>query len=192
MSLREKLNKIAEEGPSNWLEETGKELAEQGSRKKSRQLALRVLQLLHQQGMTQTQLAERMRVSRQRVTKIVKGQENFTFETIDKLEKAFGVTLMTIESTKQETVFERTRITSTLQVHSVEGWIRRGDMQAGFLPSYPGTWRWAGVLSDAGTSHRHRRSAEGAWMVHGFVRVRKSEVADHFTAAQEGLDYCNA
>jgi predicted XRE-type DNA-binding protein len=73
MSLREKLKKISEEDTSNWLEETGKELAEQGSRKKSRQLALRVLQLLHQQGITQTQFAERMRVSRQQVSKIVKG-----------------------------------------------------------------------------------------------------------------------
>jgi ribosome-binding protein aMBF1 (putative translation factor) len=96
MSLREKLNKIAEKDSSNWLEETGKELVEQGAHKKARQLALLVLQLLHRQGMTQTQLAERMGVSRQQVTKIVKGRENFTFETIDKLEKALGVTLMTI------------------------------------------------------------------------------------------------
>lgn len=39
-----------------------------------------------------------MGVSRQQVSKIVKGKENFTFETIDKLEKALDVTLMTINT----------------------------------------------------------------------------------------------
>jgi len=192
MSLREKLNKVAEEDTSNWLEETGKQLAEQGSRKKSRQLALRVLQLLHQQGMTQTQLAERMQVSRQQVSKIVKGQENFTFETIDKLEKAFGVTLMTIESPKQETAFERTRITGSIRVHSVEGRVRERDTQTGFLRTRSETERWIRVSSEPEASLWHGRPAEGAWMVYGSVRVRGSEVAGNFAPEQEGLDYCNA
>ena len=52
--------------------------------------------------MTQAELAEKMGVSRQQVTKIVKGQENFTFETIGKLEKALGVKLMTIETPRVE------------------------------------------------------------------------------------------
>ena len=192
MSLREKLNKIAEEDASNWLEETGKELAGQGARKKSRQLALRVLELLHQQGMTQTQLAERMQVSRQQVAKIVKGQENFTFETIYKLEKAFGVTLMTIESPKQERAFERTRITGSIRVHSVGDQIRGQDTQGGFLRIRSETEQWISVSSDTVASRWQSRHAEGAWVVHGTVCVRGSEVPGHFAPEQEGLDYCNA
>ena len=172
MSLREKLDKIAEKDSSNWLEETGKQLVEQGARKKARQLALLVLQFLHQQGMTQTQLAERMGVSRQQVTKIVKGQENFTFETIDKLEKALGVTLMTIESPKQATAFERTRVTGTVRVRGGDGRIRGRDTQVGFFRSHSETGRWASVS--------------------GTVRVKGSEVTGHIVPEQEGLDYYNA
>jgi plasmid maintenance system antidote protein VapI len=192
MSLREKLNKIAEKDSSNWLEETSKELAEQDARKKARQLALLVLQLLHQQGMTQTQLAERMRVSRQQVTKIVKGQENFTFETIDKLERALGVTLMTIESPKQATAFERTRVTGTVRVRGEGGRIRGRDTQVGSLRSHSEIGRWASVSSDTAAYHRHREAAEGYWVVSGTIRVKGSELAGHIMPEQEGLDYYNA
>lgn len=167
MSLREKLNKIADDETSSWLEETSQELTEHGARKKSRQLALRVLQLLHLQGLTQTQLAERMQVSRQHISKIVRGQENFTFETIDKLEKALGVMLITIESTKQATAFEQTRITWTIRAHSMEGKIQELDTQVGPRP-------------------------EGSWIFAGAVQIRNSTVAENHVLSQEGLDYHNA
>jgi transcriptional regulator with XRE-family HTH domain len=96
MNKNEKLKKITADQPSNWLEEAAKKVANKGARKNARKVALRVLQLLRERGISQTELAEKMGVSRQQVTKIVKGQENFTFETIDKLEKALQVTLMTI------------------------------------------------------------------------------------------------
>jgi len=191
MSLREKLNKIAEKDSSNWLEETSKELAEQGARKKARQLALLVLQFLHQQGMTQTQLAERMGVSRQQVTKIVKGQENFTFETIDKLEKALGVTLMTIEPPKQATAFERTRVTGTVRVHGKDGWMRGRDTQAVSFRSHSETDRCAGVSSDTAAYHQHLKPAERHWVFSGTVRVKGSEVTGQISPEQEGLDYYN-
>ncbi len=96
MSKNEKLKKITSSNKSDWLKEAEEELAHASERKNARKVALRVLHLLREQGLTQTELAERMGVSRQQVTKIVKGKENFTFETIDKLEKALNVTLMTI------------------------------------------------------------------------------------------------
>lgn len=96
MNRNENIKKITSETESNWLEETEKKLANRGARKNARKLALQVLRLLREQNLTQTELAERMNVSRQQVSKIVKGQENFSFETVDKLEKALGVTLMTI------------------------------------------------------------------------------------------------
>jgi ribosome-binding protein aMBF1 (putative translation factor) len=96
MTLKEKLDKITSPNKSNWLKEAIEKQATVGARRNSWKVALRVLSILDERGMSQTELAEKMGVSRQQVTKIVKGQENFTFETIDKLEKALGVTLITV------------------------------------------------------------------------------------------------
>jgi transcriptional regulator with XRE-family HTH domain len=101
MSLQDKLQKIASSNQSNWVEETGKQLSKAGVQNKARKIALRVLHILRDKGMTQSELAERMGVSRQHVTKIVKGQENITLETIDKLELALDTTLITITSAKE-------------------------------------------------------------------------------------------
>ena len=96
MSLHEKLSRISSGKRSNWLQKAEERLANADGWRNARNIALRVLQLLREQGMTQTQLAEKMGVSRQQVTKIVNGSENLTLETIDKLEKAFKATLMTV------------------------------------------------------------------------------------------------
>lgn len=118
MSKNENLKKITSDRPSNWLEEAAKKVANKGSRKNARKVALRVLQILRERGISQTELAERMGVSRQQVTKIVKGQENFTFETIDKLERALEVTLMTIGAPVEATS-QTERLTAVLSVPSV-------------------------------------------------------------------------
>lgn len=96
MNKIKKLRKVTSDNKSNWLEESEKKLAKKGARKNARKVALRVLHILRERGMTQMELAEKMGVSRQQITKIVQGRENFTFETIDKLEKALNVTLITI------------------------------------------------------------------------------------------------
>ena len=46
--------------------------------------------------MTQAELANRLNVSRQHISKIVKGQENLTLETIAKIEEVLGVVLIAI------------------------------------------------------------------------------------------------
>src|ERR1700742_18250 len=96
MTLKEKLDKITSPNKSNWLKEALEKQANIGARTNARKVAVRVLVILDERGMSQAELAEKMGVSRQQVTKILKGQENFTFETIDKLEKALGITLITI------------------------------------------------------------------------------------------------
>lgn len=72
--------------------------------KNSRRVALRVLDVLDEKEMTQQTLADLLKVSRQQVSKIVKGQENFTFETVAKLENALGIILMDIYDGKEEVV----------------------------------------------------------------------------------------
>lgn len=64
--------------------------------KRSQAVALRVLSTLKEKKMSQLDLARIVGVSPQQVNKWVKGKENFTFETISKLEAALKIELMYI------------------------------------------------------------------------------------------------
>jgi len=64
--------------------------------KHSQKIALKVLSTLKEQSLSQKDLAERMQVSPQIINRWVKGQENFTLETIGKLENALGIQIFTI------------------------------------------------------------------------------------------------
>lgn len=64
---------------------------------KSAQIALAVRRELRNQGISQQELAERMKVSPQYVGKLLKGKDNLTLETIAKMEKALGCTLVRVQ-----------------------------------------------------------------------------------------------
>ena len=57
-------------------------------------IALAVLRTLRKTGMTQREFAERMGCSPQYISKIVKGSENLTLETICKMEKVLQIKLI--------------------------------------------------------------------------------------------------
>lgn len=59
-------------------------------------IAITVLSFLHQHKMTKHQLAEKMGVKPQYVSRVVKGQTNLTLDTIVKLEKALGESIVTV------------------------------------------------------------------------------------------------
>lgn len=83
--------------PSNaW--KTRKDFAKlnRGWLKKSADIALRVLDLLDEKGISQAELAARLNVSRQQVSKIVKGQENLTLETIARLEYVLDAVIVAV------------------------------------------------------------------------------------------------
>ena len=59
-------------------------------------IAVTVLTLLEQQKMTKQQLAEKMGVKPQYVSRVVKGKANLTLDTIVKLEKALGESIVSV------------------------------------------------------------------------------------------------
>jgi len=120
MTLKEKLDKITSPNKSNWLKEALDRQATVGARRNSWKVALRVLSILDERRMSQTELAEKMGVSRQQVTKILKGEENFTFETIDKLEKALGVTLITVVFPEKSPEYDKS-LNATVPKKSKQG-----------------------------------------------------------------------
>ena len=67
----------------------------------SANIAVRVLSAIEDiEGMNQRKLADIMGVTPQQISKIVKGQENFTLETIAKLSQALGVELISFPTYK--------------------------------------------------------------------------------------------
>ncbi len=59
-------------------------------------IASRILQTLKDRGMTQKQLAQKLEVSPQALTRIVKGRQNLTLHTIRKIENVLDIALITV------------------------------------------------------------------------------------------------
>lgn len=96
------LDKLVSKETSQWKEHAETRMKERDWKKNSRAVAIAVLSQLKAKNLSQTDLANAMGVSRQQVSKIVKGQENLTFETVSKLEKALDITIMKISNKLSE------------------------------------------------------------------------------------------
>jgi transcriptional regulator with XRE-family HTH domain len=92
----EKLNQLAQDAPkSSWKEKIEERKAAAVS-KKSIKVAIKLNRILRQKGMKQKELAELLGVSAQQVSKILKGGENLTLDTIERIESTLGIELITI------------------------------------------------------------------------------------------------
>lgn len=98
----DKINKVASGNVSSWKEEATERKNNNDWKKRSFQIAVRILREIRVQkthnGMTQRKLAEAMDVSPQYINKVVKGKENLTLETISKIESVLGIQLIEIPS----------------------------------------------------------------------------------------------
>lgn len=92
----DKLYEIAVKASYNWIEIAEKLEQDQTWLDKSAKIALSVLSALKDLKMSKQELADKMGVKAQYISRIVKGTENLTLETISKLEKALGKDLMSI------------------------------------------------------------------------------------------------
>ena len=95
-NLKEKLAQIVSNEPSKWLDDVKWRRENRSWLNRSQAVAIKVLSKLRAEGLSQKDLAEKLNVSPQQVNKWVKGNENFTFETIAKLESALNIELMSI------------------------------------------------------------------------------------------------
>jgi len=95
--LFEKLKKLESDIPSTWLADAKYRRDNRHWLRKSAIIALKVLKALREQNITQKDLAEKMKVSPQQISKIVKGQENLTLETIANLEIALGIKIIDVD-----------------------------------------------------------------------------------------------
>jgi transcriptional regulator with XRE-family HTH domain len=95
-SIKEKLNKIASKEPSKWMQNAEWRISNEGWLDNSAKIAFKILRAIREQKISQKELADRLNVSPQHISKIVKGYENFTLETLDKIEKVLGISLIEV------------------------------------------------------------------------------------------------
>lgn len=92
--VMDRLRKHAESMHSDWRERAEWRRANRGWIRRSQEIALRMLNAMDEQHLTQRALAERMGCSQQYVSKVLKGQENLSLETIVKIEDTLGIELL--------------------------------------------------------------------------------------------------
>lgn len=91
----DKLREHASSTPSAWREEAEERIANKTWLRYSQKIAMMMLEKMEQLGMNQKQLAERMNCSQQYVSRILKGKENLSLETLSKIEDALDIRIFT-------------------------------------------------------------------------------------------------
>ena len=82
------------ETPSTWREEAEWRRDNCSWLQYSQKIAVKILLRMKQTGLTQQALAERMNCTQQYVSKILKGNENLSLDTLSKLEEVLGMNLL--------------------------------------------------------------------------------------------------
>ena len=111
---REQFLNSIEDDNGSWLKKARYRKENRAWLRKSQRIAVRILSVLDEKGMQQKELAEAMVVSPQQVSKIVKGKQNLTLETISKLESVLDVKLFDIPVPQNNTNVERKNIRTNL------------------------------------------------------------------------------
>ena len=80
--------------PSAWRENAEWRMANRSWLRYSQRIAMMMLDRMEELGLTQKQLAERMGCSQQYISRILKGTENLSIETITKIENALELAIL--------------------------------------------------------------------------------------------------
>jgi len=92
----QKLANLSKGKRSGWAEKAAWRKANRGWLRKSAEIGIHILDSLQKAGMSQKDFSDLMGVSAQFVSRIARGEENLTLQTIDKIEKALGVELVKV------------------------------------------------------------------------------------------------
>lgn len=89
-----KLSEHSSSSTSKWREKAEWRMANKSWLRHSQRIAMMMLDKMEELGMTQKLLAEKMGCSQQYVSKVLKGRENLSIETISKIEVALEMEIM--------------------------------------------------------------------------------------------------
>jgi|UniRef100_UPI00402939C6 antitoxin component HigA of HigAB toxin-antitoxin module len=80
--------------PSKWKEKAEWRLQNKSWLRHSQRIAMKMLEKMDELGLTQRQLAEKMGCSQQYVSKVLKGRENLSLESISKIEDCLNISIL--------------------------------------------------------------------------------------------------
>lgn len=89
-----KLQAHASATPSKWREDAEWRTANKSWLRYSQSISMMMLDKMEELDMTQKTLAERMNCSQQYISKVLKGRENLSLETLSKIEVALDLHLI--------------------------------------------------------------------------------------------------
>ena len=93
---KERFKKFFSQESPNWMAQADFYENNKDWLDKSALIAIKILSTLRSQSITQKTLAESIGVSPQYINKVVKGNENLSLETICKIERSLGITLISV------------------------------------------------------------------------------------------------
>ena len=95
----ERLSRYQSDKPSTWRDEEIKRrrAKENGWLQYSRRIAIKLAMAMKQQNLTRQDVAARMNCSPQYISRLLKGEENLSLETIFKLESALNISILQYE-----------------------------------------------------------------------------------------------
>ena len=88
------LNEHSSETPSKWRENAEWRIANKSWLRYSQRIAMMMLDKMEELGLTQKSLAQRMGCSQQYISRVLKGTENLSIETIAKIERALEIEIL--------------------------------------------------------------------------------------------------
>lgn len=88
------LNKMKSTTPSKWREKAQWRVENKGWLRYSQHIAMQMLDKMEELGLNQKSVAEKMGCSQQYVSRVLKGTENLSIETIAKIENALDLQIL--------------------------------------------------------------------------------------------------
>jgi len=95
-SVADRLDRLAEKGSTKWIDDGNYRQANSAWLHKSALIALRILRVLREKGISQKDLATMLDVSPQYVSRTLKGRENLSLETICRIEDVLEIALVEV------------------------------------------------------------------------------------------------
>lgn len=99
--LHKKLDKLTFGNKSNWEKKAKNRLANKSWLKHSRRIAIKINLFLKTNKIKQKEFAQLLDVSPQQVSKIIKGKENLTLQTISKIEDVLNIQLLELNKSQK-------------------------------------------------------------------------------------------
>lgn len=92
--IQERISRYKSASPSRWRDAAESRMANKEWRRYSQGIAMIMLDRMEELGLTQKCVAEQMGCSQQYVSRVLKGTENLSIETICKIEEALGLHIL--------------------------------------------------------------------------------------------------